>query len=1069
MRPSRITFLLACSFALSANAEPVFEERFSLTGIEHRHVEGTGDLNGIDDSLGAGVCAADFNNDGWQDLVFVGGSGTSRRYGRAAWWTASTSHRLYLNEGGHFTDRSDAFFGNDMQRARGMGCATVDWNADGYVDLLVTSQGVDRMFLNDRGRAFQQSVELAGSQGWSTTATVADLQQDGVLDLVIGQFVHYERDQKTLELTQGFQPSIAPAFDATLYDPASTLTYRFGEPAPAPSRALAVNGLNGRTLSVRAGANRLYLLNQSGEPSEAVALAETTTADSLGVANDAVELLIGTQRHLLLARGGGRGFQLRNLGADGDFDQAWELGLNNNRVLPRQLWALLAADFDRDGDQDVFAAAGAMGLSIDTKHTTLPQPNVLFEQHAGAFVERAPRTVPRSSRGAISVDLDNDGFLDVVVVNNNDVPTIMANRSAGDNAFVGFDAGAALVAWLGAEVCITGNTACQRLTLPTTFLSQSDARLLFPIPAGTSTPLELSLTSEHRSLRFSVPALNRYYQLASDERLVPVAPSGSTSYGHLPANRLIELLYARDPLMLARPAGVQLVLADTETRRTFAGAFEAAPDRAALGLAHRLLANDPAAAFAPGLVRGIGKLEDDQSTAVLLDILPHASNQTICAISELFVEWYDEEEAAILTKAMALPHLLHAAEQSKDPQATICLLNAIGASESVRTRHTLAGLLATADHEGVQVAVVRAMGNARHRGVIAQLNGTLQTTASPALAAEVLITLKKLTPAEQLADLWAQRADELPAASAALHLLQNSGSIVYERSDVLAVAAAALEAGQDSWDAVELAFRTDAPVRKAALASTTTQQQALALALGWRLPDASTPVDVLQALAADAPDVVQRFGRKTLLAVADNPDRIAPLTSVLTGQQQQVLVDRWLADGKPGLCARLGVRGRLSLTDATAAVLPCVDPASTRPPALLGFINRNASTIAATDEDLHSALGLAYEVSQLAGRGAVVRLSRELDPTRVAQLAARLAASDPSFLSSSFDEHWPRLAEGAKLDALSGLTSDASLPRLEAIAADANETATVRLAALQQASRITNVRPVELMPGLFEP
>ncbi len=97
-------------------------------------------ISAITDSLGAGVCAFDYNNDGWTDLYFVGGSGNTRRYDRASWWRKTTGGRLFENSQGQYLKDVTEDAGLNFTIS-GMGCAVDDINADGFNDIFIT--GID--------------------------------------------------------------------------------------------------------------------------------------------------------------------------------------------------------------------------------------------------------------------------------------------------------------------------------------------------------------------------------------------------------------------------------------------------------------------------------------------------------------------------------------------------------------------------------------------------------------------------------------------------------------------------------------------------------------------------------------------------------------------------------------------------------------------------------------------------------------------------------------------------------------------------------------------------------------
>jgi hypothetical protein len=167
-------------------------------GIVFSHENGAAGEKLLPETMGGGVAWLDYDNDGDQDLLFVNST---------AWpWTteaAATSCRLYANDGsGKFADVT-AEVGLE-QPLYGMGVAVGDYDNDGWTDLFLSAVGPNRLLRNDAGK-FRDVTERAGVAGdanaWGTSCGFLDYDNDGLLDLVVCNYVEWSRE---LDLAQSF-------------------------------------------------------------------------------------------------------------------------------------------------------------------------------------------------------------------------------------------------------------------------------------------------------------------------------------------------------------------------------------------------------------------------------------------------------------------------------------------------------------------------------------------------------------------------------------------------------------------------------------------------------------------------------------------------------------------------------------------------------------------------------------------------------------------------------------------------------------------------------------------------
>jgi enediyne biosynthesis protein E4 len=439
---------------------PWFEEVAAQRGLSFVYHSQHAGRYLMPEIMGGGAALFDMDGDGDLDLFFVesdGLTGTVR---------PRSNGRIFRNRGdGTFEDVTAA--SGIHVTGYGMGVAAADFDNDGAVDLYVTRVGSNVLLRNDGHGHFTDVTAAAGvaDSGWSTSAAFVDIDGDGYLDLFV---VHYITWSLGTEQSC-FAPSGAP-------DYCSPKSYH----APSPATLFHNTG-HGTFTDVS---------RESGVQDAAGNGLGITVGDfdddgrlDIFVAND------GTMNHLWLNQGSGRfhnaalewgaaldydgkakagmGIHAIDADDDGDLDvlvvnltaesdsfyrnqkthfedDSAAVGLRTgSRAFTRFGTAMV--DFDNDGRLDLFEACGgvALGTPISSKDP-FAQPLLLFRgTDHGRFQEVAPRggidrPLAATSRAAVFGDLDNDGGIDIIVVNRDAPAYLLHNVVSRRGHWAGF-------------------------------------------------------------------------------------------------------------------------------------------------------------------------------------------------------------------------------------------------------------------------------------------------------------------------------------------------------------------------------------------------------------------------------------------------------------------------------------------------------------------------------------------------------------------------------------------------------------------------------------------------------
>ncbi len=438
----------------SPEAPPWFEDIASAAGLSFVHDSGHGTRHLLPEIMGGGGALFDFDGDGFLDIIVIQSGSLASLAGTPA------GHRFYRNRGdGTFEDVSEAS-GVAAVAGYGMGVAVGDFDNDGHPDVYITNLGPNVLLRNDGRGHFTDVTEAAGvaGDGWSTSATFLDVDADGHLDLFVTRYLDWsvEAERECYSLT-----GIIDYCSPSNYDsPTADLLFRNNGDGTFTdvSREAGIGAAVGNGLGVVAddfdGDGRIDLFvandatpnhlwrNLGGWRFEETAMLSGVAIDQDGAPK------AGMGVHVADVAGSGRNdILVVNLDTESDsfyrnegaffVDATSAVGL---RIVSRRFtrFGVAMLDFDNDGLLDLYEASGRVGLQSEAfSDDPYAEPNVLFRGvHGGRFEEQLPRggTWPRlvaTSRAAAFGDIDNDGGIDVLVVNR-DAPAHLLRNIAPD-------------------------------------------------------------------------------------------------------------------------------------------------------------------------------------------------------------------------------------------------------------------------------------------------------------------------------------------------------------------------------------------------------------------------------------------------------------------------------------------------------------------------------------------------------------------------------------------------------------------------------------------------------------
>src|SRR5437868_4688344 len=520
-----VVFCLFCSSAGSQSKPPAsqianFTDVAEKSGLTAINVFGGKDTKKyIIETTGTGVAIFDYDNDGWPDLFLVNGT-TLEGFPEGK---APTNHLYHNNRDGTFTDVTVTAGLADT--GWGQGVCAGDYDNDGWRDLYVTYYGKNRLYHNQNG-VFTEVAEKSGVAGtgkaWGTGCAFVDYDRDGLLDLVVANYVDFDVSNapapgerascvwKGVPVMCG--PRGLPAARNILYHNLGNgkfedVTSKANIDQTQAHYAFSVStfdfdddGWPDIYIACDSTASILYRNNHDGTFTDAAVTAGAAFnedgREQAGMGSSIADYNGDGRLDIFKTNFSDDTATLYRNNGDGTFDDvtyAAGLGLHTQYLG----WGTMFLDFDNDGWPDLLLVNGHVYPEVDKQHlgSNYQEPKILYHNNGnGTFTDISENagsgiTSPHAGRGLAIGDLWNDGRISAVISNMNALPSLLVNQVQTRNHWIGMklqgtksnrDA-------IGAKITLKAGsrTSVDEVRSGSSYDSNSDIRLHFGLGSAT--------------------------------------------------------------------------------------------------------------------------------------------------------------------------------------------------------------------------------------------------------------------------------------------------------------------------------------------------------------------------------------------------------------------------------------------------------------------------------------------------------------------------------------------------------------------------------------------------------
>ena len=555
--------------AQQPDAKPVFVQvPPSESKITWVHDNGRSELRQLPETCGGGGLFFDFDNDGWMDIYLVNS-------GPSDFFTPKTplKNALYHNNhDGTFTDVTDkAGVACGKMGDFGMGAAAADFDGDGWQDLYVTNYGRNVLFHNNGDGTFTDVTRKAGIYDpqirWGAGCTFLDYDRDGHLDLFVCNYIKLDPAEtpgpndpamcqwKGIPVMCG--PRGLPGDTNVLFRNNGDGTFtdvsaKAGILKPGPRYSITAvsydfdnDGWPDIYVAVDSEPSILFRNNHDGTFTDVAVISGCAYSEN-GHEQAGMGVAVGDYDcdgwfDIFKTNFADDTCNLYHNNGDGTFSDVTfssGIGINNRYVA----WGCGFVDYDNDGWQDIIQINGHVYPQIDAHNIgqTYKNPRLVYKNlRNGEFKDVSDEMGPGitehySSRGAAFGDYDNDGDIDVLVLNMGDIPSLLRNDGGNKQNWIKIK----LIGTkcnrtaIGARVGVTtGNyTQMDEVHSGSSVMSQGDLRLHFGIgKAEVVDVIEVKWPTTQKIERFTKVKANQILTIREGSGIVTPQSSSSSS------------------------------------------------------------------------------------------------------------------------------------------------------------------------------------------------------------------------------------------------------------------------------------------------------------------------------------------------------------------------------------------------------------------------------------------------------------------------------------------------------------------------------------------------------------